>query len=105
MGGTDSDRPVGVPRRPGQDVDDHGVMRCPPLHAPGIPQQGSKGTVNSILPVGGHLVVTGQLVMRIETEFAYVDIPSPIDGVIHEFLVGPGQAVRTGDPIWRYLQK
>lgn len=105
MSGTDGDRPVGVPRRPGQDVDAKGVMRCPPLHAPGIPEQGSRGRVNSILPVQGHLVAQGQLVMRLETDAAYIDVPSPVDGVVDEFFVWPGKEVQTGDPLWRYLSK
>lgn len=103
MRGTDGDRPVGVPRRMGPTVDASGVMRCPALQAPGIPKRGDRGRVNSLLPVEGHLVASGQLVMRLETDFAYIDVPSPIDGVVNEFLVRVGQEVRTGDPLWRYL--
>lgn len=97
-----SDLPSRMTRDVDALVDDAGVMRCPPLHAPGIPEQGNTGTVQSLLPVPGDMVVAGQLVTRIETDFAYVDVPSPIDGVIEEFLVSKGRAVRTGDALWRY---
>lgn len=105
MRGTDADKPAGMPKELGPAVDAGGIMRCPPLRAPGISQESDHGRVNALLPVEGHLVAAGQLVMRLETNFAYVDLPSPIDGVIDEFLVGPGQAVKVGDPLWRYLQK
>lgn len=105
MSGTDPNKPVGVPRDMGPVVDEGGVMRCPPLHAPGIPHQGNRGRVNALLPVEGHLVAQGQLVMRLETDFAIIDVPSPIDGVVDEFLVSPGREIKTGDPLWRYLSK
>lgn len=80
-------------------------MHCPPLHAPGIPQQGNTGMVRDVLPVEGQIVAQGALVLRIETEFAIVEVPSPVDGVIDEVLVRAGHPVSSGQPLWRYLER
>ncbi|MCC6679228.1 MAG: biotin/lipoyl-binding protein [Phycisphaerales bacterium] len=89
----------------GPAVDARGVVRCPALHPPGLEAQGNTGVVRAVLPVEGRIVAAGEAVLRIETDFAHVDIPSPIDGIVDEVLVHAGQRVSKGDPLWRYLER
>lgn len=105
MSGHQPDLPSRTIRDVSPHLDADGVMHCPALHAPGIPEQGNTGSVQAMLPQAGDMVVAGQIVMRIETDFAYVDVQSPVDGVIEEFLVSRGRTISTGEALWRYSRE
>ena len=47
----------------------------------------------------GSQVATGDILMRVETDKALVEVPSPISGVVVELLVSIDDEVGTGTPI------
>lgn len=47
----------------------------------------------------GSQVVAGDILMRVETDKALVEVPSPISGVVAELLVSIDDEVGTGTPI------
>jgi pyruvate/2-oxoglutarate dehydrogenase complex dihydrolipoamide acyltransferase (E2) component len=51
-----------------------------------------------VVPVGTH-VASGDPLMRVETDKALVEIPSPVTGTLVEQLVGVDDEITTGHPI------
>lgn len=47
----------------------------------------------------GDVVAQGQALMRVETDKALVEVPSPVDGVVVEKLVHVDEEISTGHPI------
>jgi pyruvate/2-oxoglutarate dehydrogenase complex dihydrolipoamide acyltransferase (E2) component len=47
----------------------------------------------------GATVAVGDVLLRVETDKAIVDVPSPIAGIVIELLVEPGADVATGTAI------
>lgn len=47
----------------------------------------------------GDVVAQGQALMRVETDKALVEVPSPVDGVVAEKLVHVDEEISTGHPI------
>lgn len=47
----------------------------------------------------GSQVAAGEILMRVETDKALVEVPSPISGVVVELLVSIDDEVGTGTPI------
>jgi glutaconyl-CoA/methylmalonyl-CoA decarboxylase subunit gamma len=47
----------------------------------------------------GASVAAGDTLMRVETDKAVVEVPSPVAGVVSEHLVKADDEVRTGQPI------
>lgn len=55
--------------------------------------------VSEILIEVGRQVAVGDLLMRVETDKALVEVPSPVNGVVLEWLVSVDEDVSTGSPI------
>ena len=47
----------------------------------------------------GAVVAAGDVLMRVETDKALVEVPSPISGIVGELLVAVDDEVLTGHPI------
>lgn len=50
-----------------------------------------------LVDVGDH-VAPNQVVVRVETDKALVEVTVPVGGVVLELLVDPDQGIRTGEP-------
>lgn len=50
-----------------------------------------------LVDVGDH-VAPNQVVVRVETDKALVEVTVPVGGVVLELLVDPDQEIRTGEP-------
>lgn len=55
--------------------------------------------VSEIAVTAGDAVAVGDVLMRVETDKALVEVPCPIAGVVTEILVGIDDEIATGMPI------
>jgi len=67
-----------------------------------LPRMGE--TVDEVVVVGweiatGHQVAVGDVLLRVETDKAVVEVPSPVAGVVLEQLVAVDAEVVTGAPL------
>ena len=56
-----------------------------------------EGEILAVPVEAGQEVKEGDIILEVETDKAAVEIPSPVDGRIHEILVKPGDVVNVGD--------
>ena len=74
-------------------------MRCE-LKMPKVGDAADKVVVISLSAKPGDKVAIGQELLVVETDKANVEVPSPFAGTVTEILVGAGQEVATGAPIF-----
>ena len=55
--------------------------------------------VSELGPGPGTSVSVGDCLLRVETDKAVVEVPSPVAGVVAEYLVSVDDEIRTGAPI------
>ena len=55
--------------------------------------------VSEILVEVGSAVAAGDILMRVETDKALVEVPSPIGGVVFEWVVAEDEEIATGAPV------
>jgi pyruvate/2-oxoglutarate dehydrogenase complex dihydrolipoamide acyltransferase (E2) component len=69
------------------------------LKLPRVAETVDEVVVMEWLVASGDSVVPGQVIMRVETDKALVDVPAPVGGVVQELLVAVDEEIATGHPI------
>ena len=67
-----------------------------------MPQMGltmSEGTVSAWLKKPGEAVLKDEAILVVSTDKVDIDVESPVDGVLRQIVVNPGQTVAVGAPL------
>ena len=69
------------------------------MKLPRVAETVDEVVVSEILVEVGSAVAVGDILMRVETDKALVEVPSPIGGVVSEWIVTEDEEIATGDAV------
>lgn len=64
-----------------------------------------EGEIIEVLVSVGDKVIDGQPILVVETDKASVEVPSPVNGVVKEIRVKPGETVKVGQVLMTFIQE
>ena len=69
------------------------------IKLPRVAETASEVVIAEWLVAVSDTVREGQAILKVETDKATVEVPTPVSGMIVELLVSPDDEVATGEPI------